>query len=550
MKSEPFKKCGCKDADRKNLYRRCPRLSERNHGGWFYRYSEPTTPGGARRQPLIGPFPTKTAASTDQIERLDRVGKGLPNLVDRKLKIADDFDRWCQTRTHLSSSTRLSEAEIGKLYVKPGIGHLLLADLRPHHLEDLYAAIRRIGRPPLDDQRSTEILQRLITARGKDGNSRRRISGARLQRIHDVLRGYFAQRTHQEIIPRNPATHIKRPRSHRPEALIWTDERIERWLRTGRRPSAVMVWTPEQTGMFLDFADEDRNYALWHLIAFRGLRRGEAVDLNRSELNFPQSTLTVRTSHRDTDDDDDFESEDEGQVTTKNRRSRTLSLDKITLHALAAHRAVQLQQQAQLGNMYEDSGLVFTDELGRQLVLKSVSQQFMRLIARFEAIRRSPERPRGHGVAKTAQALASQYRMPLSAVELALAGPPLPPIRLHDLRHGAASLTYRATRDLKLVSVLLGHSGIQITSDTYTTLFQEVDSAAAEAVSALVPRNRPAQAPKTAIADIIQPDPDDGESRTSVTESRPDAEPDSGSDDGESPNSCRKYRTKRHCQTE
>jgi integrase len=78
--------------------------------------------------------------------------------------------------------------------------------------------------------------------------------------------------------------------------------------------------------------------------------------------------------------------------------------------------------------------------------------------------------------------------MPLSAVQLALSGPPLPPVRLHDLRHGAASLTYRATRDLKLVSELLGHSGIQITADTYTTLFQEVDTAAAEAVAKLVPR--------------------------------------------------------------
>jgi hypothetical protein len=39
------------------------------------------------------------------------------------------------------------------------------------------------------------------------------------------------------------------------------------------------------------------------------------------------------------------------------------------------------------------------------------------------------------------------------------------------------------------VSELLGHSGIQITADTYTTLFQEVDTAAAEAVAALVPRS-------------------------------------------------------------
>ncbi|HST85179.1 MAG TPA: hypothetical protein VLL08_25795 [Kineosporiaceae bacterium] len=55
--------------------------------------------------------------------------------------------------------------------------------------------------------------------------------------------------------------------------------------------------------------------------------------------------------------------------------------------------------------------------------------------------RRSPERARGRGVAKTPRALASSYSSTERAVELAPAGPPLPPIRLHDLRHGAASLT-------------------------------------------------------------------------------------------------------------
>jgi hypothetical protein len=64
----------------------------------------------------------------------------------------------------------------------------------------------------------------------------------------------------------------------------------------------------------------------------------------------------------------------------------------------------------------------------------------------------------------------------------------VPPIRLHDLRHGAASLTYRATKDLKAVQALLGHSQISITADTYTSLFEETEREAAEAVAALVPR--------------------------------------------------------------
>jgi integrase len=489
MKGEPFKRCGCKDSDRKNLNHQCPRLGERGHGAWFYRYSEPQGSEGARRQPIIGPFPTKTAATTDRIERLNRVTKGLPSYTDRKIKVGDDFDRWCQAKRKISPRTRQANAEIGSLYIKAGLGHLRLADLRAQHIEDLYTAIRRIGRPTVeDDDAIAEILRRLLAARNNRAQSHRRISGARLRRIHDVVRAYLTHRARQDVIPRNPASHIELPTGKRPEGLVWTDERVERWLRTGRRPSAVMVWTPEQTGQFLDFAAEDRHYALWHLIAFRGLRRGEAIGLDRSEINQRKATITIRTSSSDGEEPDPDFDEDDGQITTKNQKSRTIGLDRETLQVLRRHREHQLEHQRQLGDLYEDSGRVFTDELGRPLVPKSVSQNFDRLIARYEKIRRSPERPRGRGVAKTPHALASSYSTTERAVELAFTGPPLPPIRLHDLRHGAASLTYRATKDLKLVSELLGHSGIQITADTYTTLFAEVDAAAAEAVAAMVPR--------------------------------------------------------------
>lgn len=54
----------------------------------------------------------------------------------------------------------------------------------------------------------------------------------------------------------------------KPKALVWTDERVSKWEQTGEKPSPVMIWTPEQTGVFLGFVAEDRLYAMWHLIAF------------------------------------------------------------------------------------------------------------------------------------------------------------------------------------------------------------------------------------------------------------------------------------------
>jgi hypothetical protein len=203
MRGEPFKRCGCKDAQRRNLHQRCPRLKERGHGGWYYRYSEPTGPDGKRRQPIVGPFPTKTAAAQDRIDRLNRLNKGLPTAVDRTTRVTEDFDRWLASRSHLSPRTQRTEAEIRDLYVAPGIGHLRLADLRPRHLEDLYAAIRSIGQPMSDPP--SETLRRLLKARTDD----RRVSPARLGRIHDVFRAYLAQRARQDVIPRNPAGHVQ-----------------------------------------------------------------------------------------------------------------------------------------------------------------------------------------------------------------------------------------------------------------------------------------------------------------------------------------------------
>jgi integrase len=66
----------------------------------------------------------------------------------------------------------------------------------------------------------------------------------------------------------------------------------------------------------------------------------------------------------------------------------------------------------------------------------------------------------------------------------------LPPIRLHDLRHGAATYLKAAGGDLKDIQQLLGLSSLTITSDTYTSVIIELDSerAKAQAAANLIPR--------------------------------------------------------------
>jgi hypothetical protein len=100
--------------------------------------------------------------------------------------------------------------------------------------------------PVSDNNVIAEILRRLPAARNSRIQSHRRTSGARLRRIHDVVRAYLTHRARQDVVPRNPASHIELPAGKRPEGLVWTDERVEHWLRTSRAPAPSWSGPPSR----------------------------------------------------------------------------------------------------------------------------------------------------------------------------------------------------------------------------------------------------------------------------------------------------------------
>ena len=60
-------------------------------------------------------------------------------------------------------------------------------------------------------------------------------------------------------------------------------------------------------------------------------------------------------------------------------------------------------------------------------------------------------------------------------------------IRLHDLRHAAATLMLAAGVDMKVVQETPGRSALAVTADLYTSVLPEL-AQAAEATAAIVPR--------------------------------------------------------------
>jgi integrase len=74
--------------------------------------------------------------------------------------------------------------------------------------------------------------------------------------------------------------------------VVWTASRVAHWRATGERPP-VAVWTATQTAQFLHAIRGDRLYAAFHLIALRGLRRGEAAGLRWCDVDLDDGVAVI-----------------------------------------------------------------------------------------------------------------------------------------------------------------------------------------------------------------------------------------------------------------
>ncbi len=429
MKGSTYKRCGCRDENGKQLAGRCPKLRRRDgtwnprHGTWTAQVSYRGKNG--KRMPWTKSGFTSEAEAQAELDRVR--AKIAHGAAPTTVLVGGWLPEWLDAKRDIRPGTRRGYAAHIANYLIPHLGHHRLDALRVEHVADMLAEVA-----------------------GCD---------ATRQRVRATLRSALADAARQGLVTVNVASLVKLPAGKRPKALVWTAEREQRWREAvaaqrangktaaeardlAPRPSPVMVWRPDQLGAFLDVAAGDRLYALLHLVAHRGMRRGEAAGLAWEDVALDASSLTVRRQRVQLGwqvHEDDPKSEAGG---------RTVALDAGTVEALRAHRRRQLAERMQWGAAWVDSGKVFCRENGEALHPASITDRF-------------------HALAAAAD---------------------LPPVRLHDLRHGAASLMLAAGVDIKVVQELLGHSSISLTADTYTSVYPAVATAAADAAAALVPR--------------------------------------------------------------
>ena len=386
------------------------------------------------------------------------------NLVEQ-LTIGDWLDRWQAQESH-RRATELSYESHVRLYLKPKIGDVRVDRLTVSHISEMFAKIND------DNDRivANNDDRRALKARIKNTRSRAEKSVLRAQldelepfrrpvgptsqaRIHATLRAAMNDAITEQKTTFNAAMHYT-VSAKKPKPLVWTPERVEEWQRTGKRPGPVMVWTPEQAGIFLDYvAVHDRDWeALWHLAVKRGPRRGELAGLRWTEYSALDANVTISTQLTEVDWEV-VEGEPKSEA-----GERVVPLDEETNQHFRTRKARQAQRRLELGPAWVDSGRVFTLEDGSALRPSSISD-------RFELLREA-------------------------------AG--LPPIRLHDLRHTAATLMLAADIDMKVIQETLGHSQIQTTANLYTSVLPKVARDAAEKTTALIPRTT-ARAPSNTL---------------------------------------------------
>jgi len=284
-----------------------------------------------------------------------------------KVKFGDWAERWMATTVHLKHKTQYDYRSLLRRHVIPRFGDLEL---------------KRIDRLAV----RTWIAD--LEASG--------LSASRIRLARQVLSSAMTAGVESGFIVANPTSGVKVPRTRSKEKLFLTAEQVE---------------------LLADAIDEQYS-ALVYLLAYGGLRWGEATAVRRRRLDLKRSRVEVAESLADVAGALHF-----GPTKTYDHRTVVLPAfvrDQLAQH-LSRHRSGDLE------------ALVFRSPEGAPLR----HSNFWRRV--WVPAVRSADVPEG--------------------------------LRIHDLRHTCAALLIAEGAHPKVIQEHLGHSSITVTMDTYGHLF-------------------------------------------------------------------------------
>jgi integrase len=203
----------------------------------------------------------------------------------------------------------------------------------------------------------------------------------------------------------------------------------------------VRAYSVEEARRFLSVVAGTRMEARWVLAIALGLRQGEALGLSWENVDLDSGTLRIRQALQ-------YQPGHGLEVVEpKTARSRrTVPLPISVVAVLRAHQERQQQAREAAGHRWIETGLVFTTATGTPISPRNDYRTFRELLVRGDLRR----------------------------------------IRLHDLRHTAASLLLAQGESPRVIMEILGHSQISVTMNTYSHVSPEVARDAATRMNNLL----------------------------------------------------------------
>lgn len=265
-----------------------------------------------------------------------------------------------------------------KTHLKPNLGAIKLEALAPHTIQAFYNSLTT-------GQRGSEPL-----------------SAKTVKNIHGVLHSALQQAVLNGYIRSNPTDACVLPKIVKKEIKPMDESQIAAFLRAikGHRYEAIFTTA-----------------------LFSGVRESEVIGLQWPQVDLSKGTITVKHQLQKVRGSNG----EYALVPTKNSKSRTITVAPSVVAILKSVKRRQLENKLLHGACWEDSGFVFTDELGRHLKHQTVYLDFKEVVKSIGC----------------------------------------PEIRFHDLRHSYAVVSIKSGDPIKTVQENLGHATAAFTLDVY-----------------------------------------------------------------------------------
>lgn len=355
----------------------------------------------------------------------------------RKITLKEFTDRWLKEY----ASQKLQPGTVEKYKAElddkilPVIGHLKLSELRPATLNATFVAMTKDG----------------ARKDGKAGG----YSRATIKKTQDVLSSVLRTAMEWEIIEKNPMDKVRSVGECAADKVeFFTPEQASLFLDYIEKPYKVKTKghkRTDDTGIEYSVGDYERTKeipeqlrVLFNLAIYGGLRKGELLALEWSDIDFDNDTVTVSKAV----------SVVAGEQITKEPKTktsrRTVSIPRFLTQRIKAMKHERLKYRLSIGDYWQGADWLFIQENGKQMSYSTSYSAFQDTITRYNADKKP--------------------------------GKQLPVIPFHGLRHTSATLLIASKQDVRTVSSRLGHAQASTTMNIYAHALQETDRKAVNAL--------------------------------------------------------------------